>query len=220
MDNRAGNGARRFDLRIEELSNAELKPRARNARTHSKKQISKIAAGIKQFGFVNPVLIDANNGIVAGHGRVEASKKLGLDKVQMVRLEHLSEIKLKAYVLADNQLATQAGWDKEILRIDLQDLISVNGEIDVTISFANLRVGKYIGSPEGGRLEEDSDLMNRRRLDRAGALGITQSQFGPRRADGGASARRTSHCHFAVGRMLWNKTDCIGCSTQDRVEAR
>ncbi|MDP1964051.1 MAG: DNA methyltransferase [Reyranella sp.] len=111
-----------------------LKPRERNARTHSTKQIGKIAASIERFGFVNPVLIDRNNGIVAGHGRVEAAKKLGWETVPTVRLEHLSDIDLSAYVLADNQLATLAGWDKEILRIDLQDLIAVNGEIDVTLT--------------------------------------------------------------------------------------
>jgi DNA modification methylase len=134
MGNRAGNGARQFDLRIEELPIDALKPRARNARTHSKKQINKIAASIKRFGFTNPVLIDANNGIVAGHGRVEAAKKLGLAKVPTVRLEHLSDVDLSAYVLVDNQLATLAGWDSEILRIELQDLIAVSGEIDVTIT--------------------------------------------------------------------------------------
>src|SRR5436190_9351559 len=112
------NGARHFDLLIENLPIAALKPRARNARTHSKKQISKIAASIKHFGFVNPVLIDRNNGIVAGHGRVEAAKKLGWETVPTVRLEHLSDVDLTAYVLADNQLATLAGWDNEILRID------------------------------------------------------------------------------------------------------
>src|SRR3990167_5841013 len=111
-----------------------LKPRERNARTHSKKQISKIAASIERFGFVNPVLLDRNNSIVAGHGRVEAAKKLGWETVPTVRLEHLSDVDLSAYVLADNQLATLAGWDKEILRIDLQDLIAVNGEIDVTLT--------------------------------------------------------------------------------------
>src|SRR5690348_17966495 len=98
MGNRSGNGVRRFDLRIEELPIAALKPRARNARTHSPKQISKIAASLERFGFVNPVLIDANNGIVAGHGRVEAAKKLGLEKVPTVRLGHLSDVDLSAYV--------------------------------------------------------------------------------------------------------------------------
>jgi ParB-like chromosome segregation protein Spo0J len=85
MQGNSTSSPRRFDLRIEELPIAELKPRARNARTHSKKQISKIAASIKQFGFVNPVLIDGDNRIVAGHGRVEAAKKFGLDKAVHAR---------------------------------------------------------------------------------------------------------------------------------------
>ncbi len=121
-------------LTVEYLLITALRPRERNARTHPKKQISKIAAAIERFGFVTPVLIDSNNGIVAGHGRVEAAKKLGMEKVPTVRIEHLSDVDLSAYVLADNQLATLAGWDKEILRIELQDLIAVGYEIDATIT--------------------------------------------------------------------------------------
>lgn len=121
-------------LAVVYLAISALKPRARNARTHTKKQIGKIAASIKRFGFVNPVLIDRTNGIVAGHGRVEAARKLGMETVPTVLLEHLSDVDLSAYVLADNQLATLAGWDNDILRIELQDLIAVKGEIDVTIT--------------------------------------------------------------------------------------
>src|SRR5260370_40766795 len=98
----------------------ELRPYPQNARTHSKKQINQIANSIKRFGFCNPVLIDDNKQIVAGHGRVEAAKLLGIDAVPTVRLSHLTEAEKRAYILAANQLAAEAGWEREILAIALQ----------------------------------------------------------------------------------------------------
>ena len=92
-------------LVIEHLPLSTLRPYTRNARTHSSKQIAQIAASIREFGFNNPVLIDKYDEIIAGHGRVEAAKKLGLEKVPCVRLEHLTEAQKRAYVLADNRLA-------------------------------------------------------------------------------------------------------------------
>jgi ParB-like chromosome segregation protein Spo0J len=89
-----------------------LQPYARNARTHSRRQIKKIAASIERFGFVNPVLIDENNLIIAGHGRVAAAKLLGWTEVPTLRVEHLSETEKRAYILADNRLAEEAGWDQ------------------------------------------------------------------------------------------------------------
>ena len=94
-----------------------LQPYARNARTHSRRQIKKIAASIERFGFVNPVLIDENNQIIAGHGRVAAAKLLGWQEVPTLRIEHLNETEKRAYILADNRLAEEAGWDKEMLAI-------------------------------------------------------------------------------------------------------
>ena len=92
-----------------------LKPRSTNPRTHSKKQIGQIASAIRRFGFTNPVLVDDANGIVAGHGRVEAAKAVGLDQVPTVRLSAMSEAEIRAYVIADNRLAENAGWDRELL---------------------------------------------------------------------------------------------------------
>src|SRR3954471_19440539 len=92
----------------------DLRPYARNARTHSKKQIAMIAKSIKKFGFCNPVLIDDDNQIIAGHGRVEAAKVLKMEGVPTVRLSHLSDADKRAYILADNKLAEKAGWDNEI----------------------------------------------------------------------------------------------------------
>jgi DNA modification methylase len=105
---------------------------AGNARTHSKKQIRQIARSIEQFGFCNPVLIDGNGQIIAGHGRVAAAKLLGLSKIPTVRLPHLSEAQKGAYILADNRLAEKAGWDREILAIELQALIDLDFEVELT----------------------------------------------------------------------------------------
>src|SRR6516164_3429318 len=109
-----------------------LRPHPGNARTHSKKQIRQIAESIRQFGFTNPVLIDEHGGIIAGHGRVEAAKLLGLDCVPTVRLSHLNPAQRRAYVLADNKLALNAGWDQELLAIELQALTDMDFEVELT----------------------------------------------------------------------------------------
>lgn len=121
-------------LTIEHRPPDALKPYARNARVHSPKQIAEIAASITAFGFNNPVLLDKHDGIVAGHGRVEAAKQLGLATVPTIRLEHLSEIQKRAYILADNKLAEKAGWDREILAIELQHLMEINLDFDISIT--------------------------------------------------------------------------------------
>ncbi len=103
-----------------------------NARTHSKKQISQIAKSIQRFGFNNPILVDDSGQIIAGHGRVEAAKLLGLNEVPTLCLSHLSDVDKRAYVLADNRLAEKAGWDREILAIELQALIDLDFEVELT----------------------------------------------------------------------------------------
>jgi ParB-like nuclease domain len=102
------------ERKIELCPLGRLKPYKNNARTHSKKQVRQIANSIKRFGFTNPVLIDDAGEIIAGHGRVEAAKLLGLAAVPTIRLSHLSETEKRAYVLADNRLAEKAGWDRAI----------------------------------------------------------------------------------------------------------
>lgn len=109
-----------------------LRPYPHNARTHSRRQIAQIAESIRRFGFTNPVLVSADGEIIAGHGRVEAAKLLGLTEVPTLALDHLSAADRRAYVLADNKLALNAGWDQEMLAIELQGLIDLNYEIDVT----------------------------------------------------------------------------------------
>ena len=108
--------------KIEWKSVDKLIPYAKNARTHSDEQIAEIAGSIKAFGFNNPVLVDKENSIIAGHGRVLAARKLGMDKVPVVEIEHLTEAERKAYVLADNRIALNAGWDIGMLSLELQDL--------------------------------------------------------------------------------------------------
>ena len=107
---------------IETVSVDSLIPYARNSRTHSENQIAQIAASIKEFGFTNPVLIDSDDGIIAGHGRVLAARKLGMQKVPCLRLAHLTVAQRQAYVIADNKLALNAGWDDELLAIELHEL--------------------------------------------------------------------------------------------------
>ena len=119
-------------MKIEYTPMRELRPHPNNPRTHSKKQIRQIAKSIQQFGFCNPVLVDDAKRIIAGHGRVEAAKLLGIDAVPTVRLSHLSAADKRAYVLADNKLAEKAGWDRELLAIELQGLIELDVDIELT----------------------------------------------------------------------------------------
>ena len=109
----------------------DLIPYINNARTHSTEQITQIAASIKEFGFCNPVLIDGQNGIIAGHGRVMAAQKLGMESVPTIELSHLNDTQRKAYILADNRLAELSGWDDELLRLELGELQDLDFDIDL-----------------------------------------------------------------------------------------
>lgn len=110
-------------MNIEKIDISVLIPYARNARTHSDEQIAQIAGSIKEFGFNNPVLIDKDNGVIAGHGRLAAARKLGLKEVPCIRLEHLTETQRKAYILADNRIALNSGWEAELLSLELSELL-------------------------------------------------------------------------------------------------
>ena len=109
-------------LAIDHRRIADLVPYARNARTHSEAQVALIAGSIREYGFTNPVLVDGANGIIAGHGRVMAAESLGLGTVPVIELAHLTEAQKRAYILADNRLAEQAGWDRDLLSLELGDL--------------------------------------------------------------------------------------------------
>jgi hypothetical protein len=119
-------------MKIEKIKVADLIPYARNAKLHSEEQVAKIAGSIREFGFCNPVLVDGASppGIIAGHGRVLAARKLGMDEVPCIRLGHLTEAQKRAYILADNRLAEiGGGWDEELLKVEIEEL----GELDIDL---------------------------------------------------------------------------------------
>tara|TARA_R110002153_G_scaffold248667_1_gene404872 strand:+ start:16 stop:612 length:597 start_codon:yes stop_codon:yes gene_type:complete len=109
-------------LSIKYKSTGEIIPYINNSRTHSERQVQQVAASIKEFGFTNPILIDEQDGIIAGHGRLQAAQMLLLDKVPTITLEGLTEAQRKAYVIADNKLALNSGWDDELLKVEIQAL--------------------------------------------------------------------------------------------------
>ncbi len=121
-------------LAIEQLPTEEFEPNSHNARTHSKRQIRQIAESIREFGFVNPLLIDESNQVIAGHGRLTAARLLKLKTVPAIRLRHLSEHQKRALAIADNQLPQNAGWNEEVLAQELKILSEVEVDFDVTIT--------------------------------------------------------------------------------------
>src|ERR1700688_3626116 len=121
-------------LAIAYLQTQTLVPFDSNARTHSAKQVKQIADSISVFGFNNPILVDRHCRIIAGHGRVQAAKLLGLSTVPTIRLEHLTEQQKRAYIIADNRLAEKAGWDRQILAIEFQHLFELNIDFELEIT--------------------------------------------------------------------------------------
>lgn len=119
-------------MNVEQIAVADLIPYVRNARTHSDAQVAQIAASIREFGFCNPILIDAQTGIIAGHGRLLAARQLGMETVPCVRLGHLSDIQRRAYILADNRLALDASWDEDMLTMELSALEIDGFDLDLT----------------------------------------------------------------------------------------
>jgi hypothetical protein len=134
-----------------------LIPYARNPRTHSDAQIAQIAASIAEFGFNNPILVDTNAGIIAGHGRLLAAQKLGLEEVPVIVLDHLSEAQKRAYIIADNQLALNAGWDDEILRSELAALQSESFDVSL-IGFEDEELARLLAAQDAteGLTDEDA----------------------------------------------------------------
>ena len=133
--------------RIEMWPLDRLIPYARNARTHSDTQVAQIAASIIEFGFTAPLLVSEDGGILAGHGRLAAARKLHLDAVPVVVLDHLTPTQRRAYILADNQLALQAGWDKELLAVELADLSSAGFDLALT-GFSDDELSELLGDIE------------------------------------------------------------------------
>ena len=143
--------------KIEYINVDKLSAYETNSRTHSDDQIKQIADSIKEFGFTNPVLIDQDGTIIAGHGRVQAAKKISMDEVPCIRLSHLSEAQRKAYVIADNKLALNAGWDDALLKSELLELRDMDFDLDL-IGFSEVEIDELLGDDEtvDGLTEEDA----------------------------------------------------------------
>ena len=141
------------DLVVTTVPVADLVPYGRNPKVHSKRQLRQIAESIKTFGWTNPILIDGKGGVIAGHGRLEAAKQLGLEQVPTIRLEDLSEAQRRAYIIADNKLAENAGWDQELLALELLDLSDL--AIDVTAT--GFEMGEIDLLIEGLEGDDDPD---------------------------------------------------------------
>ena len=137
------------------ISVADLIPYARNSRTHSDAQVAKIAASIREFGFLNPVIVDGQNGIVAGHGRVLAAQKLGLDTLPVIEAAHLTEAQKRAYVIADNRLALDAGWDNDMLKVELSDLQADGFNLELT-GFSLDEIAAFLVDPTEGLTDPDA----------------------------------------------------------------
>lgn len=138
------------------LPSEKLIPYARNSRTHSPEQVAQIAASIKEFGFTNPILIDEENGIIAGHGRLLAAQKLGIEEVPVIVMAGLTDAQKKAYVIADNKLALNAGWDDEMLRVEFQELQEMGFDLELTGFSLDEIAGLQIDEIEEGLTDEDA----------------------------------------------------------------
>ena len=143
--------------RLELIDTDKLIPYANNARTHSDEQIKKIQASLREFGFVNPVLIDKDYGIIAGHGRVEAAKREGMTEIPCVWVEHLTEAQKKAYILADNRLAEDAGRDFKLLSVELEELKELDFDIGLT-GFGADELSDIFGEEELETVEDDYEV--------------------------------------------------------------
>ena len=119
-------------MQIEQVAVSALIPYARNSRTHSDEQVAQIAASIKEFGWTNPILIDGESGIIAGHGRLLAARKLGMAEVPVIQLDGMTDTQKRAYIIADNKLALNAGWDDDLLKLELGDLDLEGFDLELT----------------------------------------------------------------------------------------
>ncbi|MER9352003.1 ParB/Srx family N-terminal domain-containing protein [Mesorhizobium sp. M0514] len=144
--------------KITTVSMDALTPYRNNARTHSKKQIRQIADSIEKFGFTNPVLVDEKNNVLAGHGRLSAARLLGWKEVPTLSITHLNQAQKRAYIVADNRIAEKAGWDKQILAIELQALVDLDFDVSLTgfdIPEVDLIISEFSPNNQDDESEED-----------------------------------------------------------------
>lgn len=148
------------ELGVETVPVSTLEPFARNPRTHTKKQIRQIARSIETFGWTNPILIDGAGGVIAGHGRLEAAKLLGIERVPIIRLADMSEAQIRAYVIADNRLAELAGWDDDLLAIELQALTEIDLDFDIEIiGFETAEIDTLIAGLDSSDGDDEADRL-------------------------------------------------------------
>ncbi len=187
-------------LHIEERPVESLTPRKTNPRTHSDKQIDQIAASIEEFGFTNPLLIDATGSVIAGHGRLRAAKQLGMATVPTILLEHLSETQIRALVIADNKLAELAGWDEDLLASELQDLTNIalepESEFDLgVIGFDEAELARLLQQETDGATDDDAIPSNVKKRCEPGDLW----QLGNHRLLCGSSMKRAQVKALMIG---------------------
>lgn len=146
------------DLRVELVPLASLKPHPSNPPTHSPKQIRQIAESIRKFGFVNPILTDSDGRVIAGHGRIEVAKVLGIEMLPTIPLADLTEAQMRAYILADNKLAENAGWNAELLAVELKYVAELDVEFDLTVTgFETAEIDLLINPPDSASAEQGAD---------------------------------------------------------------
>jgi hypothetical protein len=180
-----------WNVKLPSISDLATNPR--NARTHSPRQIQEIARSIERFGFNNPVLIDERNQIIAGHGRVEAAKLLGRERVPTLRIGHLSDQDKRAFIIADNRLAEKAGWDPEILAIELQGLIELDFDVEsIGFSIPEVEMILDAASPPANNAADDEipDVTPNRIISKPNDLWI----LGEHRLICGDARSRSQHC--------------------------
>ena len=187
------------DLALDYRPIASLVPCARNARTHSEAQVALIAGSIREFGFTNPVLVDGESGIIAGHGRVLAARKLGLASVPVIELGHLTDAQRRAYVLADNKLAERAGWDRELLALELGELAELGTDLG-SLGFEALELDALLGNELPDPREEETPEPPVVPVSRPGDLWL----LGPHRLLGGSSTEAAD-----VARLLGGVTPLL-----------
>ncbi len=180
-------------LRVEYRKIETLIPFARNPRTHSEAQIAKLASSIVEFGWTQPILVDGANGIIAGHGRLAAARKLDLVEVPVIELGHLTPAQKRAYVIADNRLALDAGWDEELLSLELAELSEAGYDLTMT-GFSNEEIEELLVGAEQALQDEtqgESEDETRR------ARGTGHSQF-----------ESSGRCGVGSIRWVWHNDDC------------
>jgi ParB family transcriptional regulator, chromosome partitioning protein len=155
--------SKKSTLQIVTVKLADLTPYKNNARTHTEEQIQRIVESIKEFGWTNPVLIDPKMGVIAGHARLEAAKRIGMEEVPCIVLAGLTEAQKRAYLIADNKLAINAGWDEKLLAMEFSDLKNLGFNLDLlgfdASELADITLGKEVNQPEFDETVGDTVFM-------------------------------------------------------------